>query len=180
MNTNLILAIAIVLLGLVSIAEGALIVMLIKSRKEYAKKIKRRYANKTVERTQRVLKEKINDLYEEVERLEKQLAFHKGEVRRYKEQMSEYAYAMNKVTVLYEKACTTISEYVQSGLLIREFSDSRIAYDDFQNTWRDLQFRKYIKTYKLGDIINEPTELEFLFGTSDMEFLSEIFNKIEA
>ena len=99
---------------------------------------------------------------------------------KYKDKMEDYAYAMNKVTSLYEKACTTISEYVQSGLLIREFSDSRIAYDDFQNTWKDLQFRKYIRTYKLGDIVNEPEELKFLFGTSDMGFLSEIFSKIEA
>ena len=180
MNTNLILIIAVALLGLISIAEGVLIVMLINSRKDYAKKIRRKYIDRNVDRTVKTLKEKIRDLSEEVERLEQQLDFHKGEVRRYKDKMEDYAYAMNKVTSLYEKACTTISEYVQSGLLIREFSDSRIAYDDFQNTWKDLQFRKYIRTYKLGDIVNEPEELKFLFGTSDMGFLSEIFSKIEA
>lgn len=180
MNTNLILIIAVALLGLISIAEGALIVMLIKSRKDYAKKIKRKYANRNVNRTIKALREKVSDLNEEVERLENQLDFQKSETKRFKDKIGDYAYAYNKITSLYEKACTTISEYVQSGLLIRQFSDSRTAYDDFQNTWKDLQFRKYIRTYKLGDIVNEPEELEFLFGTSDMGFLSEIFSKLEA
>ena len=80
MNTNLILIIAVALLGLISIAEGVLIVMLIKSRKDYAKKIRRKYIDRNVDRTVKTLKEKIRDLSEEVERLEQQLDFHKGEV----------------------------------------------------------------------------------------------------
>lgn len=168
MNTNLLIAVIAILGGVVCL-QGAIICFLFANRKKFAKKVKR----------EKALRNKISSLYAEVERLEKQSNHYKAESKRYKAKASEYAYAMEDIRVLYQKACTTISEYVQAGLLIKSFSESKAAYEDFLATWRDLQIRKYVQTYNLRNIIEDPEELEFLFGTSDMGFLSEVFEQVE-
>lgn len=179
MNTNLLIAVVAVLGSLV-VVEGAIICFLILNRKKFAKKVKKQNSDKSVAKREKVLRNKIADLYGEIERLEKQYNFYKKEAIRYKEKAADYAYAMEEITSLYRKACETISDYVQEGILIKNFSDSKAAYEEFSNTWRDLQVRKYVETYKLENIINDPQDLENLFGTSDMGFLSEVFEKVEA
>ena len=167
MKENLLL---VVLIGVV-MAQGAIIAYLI----DFIKKMKSRNDNKGIARKEKGYLEKISDLYEEVERLEYQLSFYKGEVAKWKEKATEYAYAMEDITVLYGKACETITNYIREGLLIRSFSDSVSAYEHFTNTWRDLNSRRFVETYKFNEILNDPQDLEDLFGTSDMEFLSEVF-----
>lgn len=176
MNTNLLLTI-IAVLGSITILQGAMICFMILNRKKFSKKMKRRTS--VVKKREKTLREQIANLFGEIEKLEKQVAFYKGNMKTYKEKASEYAYAMEEIIRLYQKACTTISEYVQAGLLIKSFSESKAAYEDFLATWRDLQIRKYVQTYNLRNIIEDPEELEFLFGTSDMGFLSEVFEQVE-
>lgn len=174
MNTNLLIAVIAILGGVVCL-QGAIICFLFANRKKFAKKVKKANSNKMVEKREQSYRQKISNLYGEIDRLEKQYSFYKSEAKRYKEKATDYAYAMEDVTKLYRKACETISNYVREGLLIKNFSDSVSAYEQFTSTWRDLNYRKYIETYKFSEVISQPQELEELFGTSDMGILSEVF-----
>lgn len=165
----------IIVLGSAVVLEGLIIAFLIRNRKNFSKKVKKQFSDKNVVRREKGYLEKISDLYQEVERLEKQLVFYKSEVSRWKQKATEYAYAMQDIVELYSKACETISNYLREGLLIKSFSDSSSAYDHFRITWRDLQSRRFIDTYKFQEILDDPEELEFLFGTSDMNYLAEVF-----
>lgn len=168
--------ILIVVLAIAALFEGGVIFCLVENRASFAKKIKDKYLDKNVARKEKGYLTKISDLYEEVERLEKQLVFHKDEIVRWKSKAHDYAYAMQDVAELYGKACGTISDYLREGLLVKSFSQSKSAYEDFHTTWKDLQDRRFIDTYKFQEILDNPNELEYLFGTSDMNVLTEVFN----
>lgn len=172
---EILLLIVIAVLSTVVIAQGIVIYFLIKNRRNYARKIKRQNTDKAVARREKGYLEKISNLYSEVERLEGQLSFYKNEVTKWKQKASEYAYAMQDIVALYSKACETISNYLREGYLIRNISDSQSGYEHFKTTWRDLQNRRFIDTYKFNEILDDPDELEFLFGTSDMNYLAEVF-----
>lgn len=172
---NQFLIIIIVMLSIVIIVQGSIIVFLLKNRRDYAKKVKRHHSDSNVARREKGYLEKISDLYSEVERLEQQLSFYKNEVVKWKQKATEYAHAMQDIVELYSKACGTISDYLREGLLIKSFSESSSAYDHFRITWKDLHSRRFIETYKFQEILDDPKELEFLFGTSDMSYLAEIF-----
>lgn len=165
----------IVVLAIAALFEGGVIYCLVKRNKSFIKKVKTLYLDKNVARREKNYLTKISDLYEEVERLEKQLSFHKDELVKWKEKASEYAYAMQDIVELYSKACGTISNYLREGLLIKDFSNSSSAYEQFNMTWTDLQNRRFIETYKFQNILDNPEQLEYLFGTCDMEYLSQVF-----
>lgn len=165
----------IVVLAIAALFEGGVIFCLVEGRISFAKKMKKQYLDKNVAIREKGYLTKISDLYEEVERLEKQLTFYKGELVRWKEKAADYAHAMQDIAELYSKACGTISDYLREGLLIKSFSNSSSAYDHFNMTWKDLQNRRFIETYKFHDILDNPEQLEQLFGTCDMEYLSQVF-----
>lgn len=170
------LLVLIAVLVLIVIVQGVIIVRLLNVKNNYAKRIKRR---REVEKKKDLkiasLRAKVEEMQKEFSNVDGSTYFHEKEAKKWKKEAREYAYAMQNIVELYGKACETISNYLREGLLIRSFSENTSSYEYFTTTWRDLQSRRYIETYKFRDILDDPEELEFLFGTSDMNYLAEVF-----
>lgn len=170
-----ILLLMVVVLSTVVVLQSVVIGVLVANRKKFAAKIKQKYDVIKVENRNMNYRKKIADLYGEIDSLQRSFNKCNEDKIEYKIKANDYAYAMDKITKLYQVACGTISSYIQSGLLIKDFSENRHAYEDFVNIWRGLQDRQYVRVYKLNQIIDNPKDLEYLFGTSDRGFLSEVF-----
>lgn len=170
-----ILIVIITILSVVTVIQGAAIALLIQSRKDFANKIKRKYSCNIVQRKEKGYISKISNLYADVERLERQLHLYKAEMKVWKQKTNIYASEMKQVTLLYSKSCETISNYLREGLLIKSFSDSHVAYEQFKLTWQSLQDRNIVEVFKFQDLLDDSDDLEYLFGTADMQYLSKVF-----
>lgn len=171
---NTILVFIATLFGLASLLEGCLIIFLIRDKRHFASKVKTK-ASETIFKQTTKYSQEVNSLRKEMRELRRQQFYCRKELNKWKQKARDYAFAMQDISELYSKACGAISDHLREGFLIKSFSDSDLAYEHFNATWKNLQYRKVIQTYNFQDILDCPDDLEYLFGTSDLNALSEVF-----